>query len=453
MGAVQRTLVVSTACVLAAIPPLLVASAIARFAVDVPIQDQWPFASEVVAWHEGRYTLRRLWFPNGQHRVPLPKLVMLPLAAQTGWDVRAEMWLNFAFSLLALALLAALARRTLRPVVGAGWTCLLPLLAIALFSLVAWQSWTWGWMMAAYLNVLGVALVAWALGRFGARPAGVALVTLGAVAAALSFLTGFVLFALAPLALLLLGRDGAIPRRGAALGAACVVFAVVAGVYAATYPAMMRRMGPPLAFDPLGVARFVVLYLGSPLAGRNQPAALLWGTSGLVLLAVSTALVWLRAPELRRAFLPWLLVATYTIGAGAMTAVGRMGGSMGHALLSRYTTVSGLFWASLPACVVLAAAAAGLFTAPRRVRAGAAVAAAVALALLLDSYTVVRQVGLGQLAHRREVALAARACLLASRRAPDVCLTPVNRDTRLVRQLSTKLAALHLGPFRERPGG
>jgi len=78
------------ALALAAVPPLLLAGVVRRFALDMPIQDQWGFAHEIIAFVKGEYPPAMIFFPVGQHRVVLPKLVMLPLAALTGWDVRAE---------------------------------------------------------------------------------------------------------------------------------------------------------------------------------------------------------------------------------------------------------------------------------------------------------------------------------------------------------------------------
>lgn len=439
---------------LAALPPILVGREVARFAVDMPLEDQWGFAGDVIAFARGEYGLSRLWLPAGQHRVVLSKLVMLPLARLTGWDVRAEMWFDFAAMLAALGFLAALARRTLRPSFPVSWSSTLPVMSAALFSLVAWQSWTWGWMMAAYLNVLAVTIVAWALGRFGASDAGVAVMVLAASAAALNFISGMVLVGLVPVALALLPRGHGESHRIRRVAVAALLLGAMAALYIATYPRFwLQRATPTMRFSPLELAIFVLRYLGSPMTGRDPAAALLWGTGGLLLVGACALLAWARGPELRAALLPWLLLVVYIVGAGAVTAIGRMASEPGLAVASRYTTISALFWASVPPLALLAAESVGLRRAPLALRAATAVAAAIALLLFANAYATTWEQSIGGLMGRQSAATEARACLLASLDAPDACIRRISRQPGLVRRMSVELAELRYGPFRERGTG
>src|SRR5262245_52570981 len=106
------------------------------------MRDQWRFAPHVVEFFSGDYTLERLWRPSGDHRVALPRAVMLALALCTRWDVRAEMWFDFALALASLGLLGDLARRTLGAMAPRAWAWTVPVSSAAIFSMAAWQSWT-----------------------------------------------------------------------------------------------------------------------------------------------------------------------------------------------------------------------------------------------------------------------------------------------------------------------
>lgn len=433
---------------LTALPPSCVAFVVARFAVDIPLQDQWGFAGEVIAYVQGSYSAAQLWLPVGQHRVVMPKLVMLMLAGLTGWDVRAEIWFNFGTALATLALLAAVAHRTLRPLFPAGWPWTLPLMSAALFSLAASQSWTWGWMMAAYLNVLAVAIAAWALDRFAGRYVGIALLVAAATVAALSFISGLVLVVLVPLALLL--RPATDQRRVWRACAAAVLLGAIATVYVVTYPrGMLQAAAPTVRLEPAGLVMFTLRYLGSSLGGWEGDVSLAWGVAGLLVFSACALLVWRRAPELRGALLPWLFLATYVVAAGTVTGIGRLASGPGLALASRYTTISGLFWASLPVCVLLAARAVGLARAPFALRAAAGVACAIALGLGVDAYATAWQRGYGGLIGRQNAALEVRGCLRASLDAPDACLRRIFPQPKVVRAASRDLSRLRLSLFRE----
>ena len=438
------------ALALAAVPPLLMTRVLERFALDVPIQDQWAFAPEIVAFVKGEYSPAMMFRPVGQHRVVLPKLVMLPLAALTGWDVRAEIWFNFATVVACLLLLADLARRTLRRSWPVAWACAVPLASAALFSLASWQSWTWGWMMAAYLNVLPTVVVAWALGRFGLRGPGLALMAVGAIAASLSFISGLTLVALVPVALLAMPTDGRDEGRGRRIAIVTVVLVAAAALYVVTYPRGVRvQTTPNLTFRPLDLALFTIRYIGAPLAGQSLESAVWWGVAGLLVSATSAGLAWRRARELRAALLPWLLLAAYVVASGAVTGVGRLGSGPQLALASRYTTISALFWVSLPPCVLLAAHAAGLRRASRAKRGTALLMAVVALMAVGSAHVATWERGLGALRGRFQALSEGGGCLRTQPAPADACLRQVSRAPQLVRRVAEQLRPLQLGPFRD----
>ena len=65
------------AMLVALVPPILVLDVVARYAVNVPMFDHWPFSWIVVRYFRGELDWAALWYPSGQHRILVPKVVML----------------------------------------------------------------------------------------------------------------------------------------------------------------------------------------------------------------------------------------------------------------------------------------------------------------------------------------------------------------------------------------
>jgi hypothetical protein len=424
---------------LASVPPLLVAVVISRYGLNVPLRDQWRFALHVVDFFSGDYGVERLWQPSGDHRVALPRAVMLMLAACTRWDVRAEMWFDFALAVASLILLGDLARRTLGCVAPCTWAWTVPVSSAAVFSMAAWQSWTFGWMMTAYLAVLGVSLTAWALGCYATSGRGSWWMLLGATIAALSYLSGLVMVVLVPLAVVLLPRRSP-DRRLRHVMIATVWAGILLALYFVGYPraSVTRSVA---SIDARALGYFVLRYLGAPLGTHD--GALAWGAGGVAAIATSAALVWWGSPQARRALLPWLLLAAFAASSGLATGLGRRSAGAGAALLSRYTMLSCLFWTSVLPCLVLAASAW-----PSRVRT-AALAALVAVGVVAGrAYVATWQRGVEATKARHASLLVAAGCLQHVARAPTPCLQRLARQSpALVRRVAPRLAQLRLGPY------
>jgi hypothetical protein len=434
---------------LAAVPPLLVAIVIARYGLNVPLRDQWRFAPDVIAFVSGQYSWALLWRPSGDHRIPVPRAVMLVLASWTRWDVRAEMWFVFALALANLCLLGDLARRAIEPLAPRAWMWMVPACAASVFSMAAWQSWTFGWMMGAHLAVFGTVLSAWALGRYAATGRGLSCMLAGAALAALSYLSGLLVPVLLPVALAVIPLDALVLRarrvrhiRIATLGAATLTVVYFLGYPRASVTGSLEASG--LGVTALGY--FVLQYLGAPLALGDRAAALAWGTGGLIAVGVSTVLAWSRGPAARRALLPWLLLVTCAVGSGVAIGVGRHG--PGVALLSRYTMLSSLFWASVPACLLIAASAGGLRERTVWTRMVAGVFVIVVLIVSARAYWRTWQYGLAATRARHQSLRIATGCLRDTPRANDRCLRRLcDQDPALVRRVAPQLAHLGLGPF------
>src|SRR4030095_9773665 len=74
------TIVLAPPLLLAALPPLFVALVSGRHGENVPLRDQWRFAPDVIDYVSAQYGWARLWRPSGDHRVVVPRAVMVTLA-------------------------------------------------------------------------------------------------------------------------------------------------------------------------------------------------------------------------------------------------------------------------------------------------------------------------------------------------------------------------------------
>jgi hypothetical protein len=340
----------------AAIPPVLVGLIIAVYGLDVPYWDQWELVPVLRAAAESRVEVAALWARHNEHRVPIPKALMLVLAAVTRWDVRGEMAASFGIALVTLALLRSTLVRTIEPLAPGAVPHLTLVASLGCFAVTGWERWLWGWNVCVHLVALSAAAAAWALARWGERGRGALVALLAAAAGALSFGSGLAVLALVPVAVWAAARGS--PRQrlvrfvatGTAAGVAILVVAV--GLPAPSLRAAVESPG--------ALALYLLVYLGSVFRFLGVAGAGVAGGLGVLAFAGAAVRVWSRRPAARGAMCPWLLLGgSMVLGAG-MTAVARsalFGPS--QALSPRYTALAGLFWLSVAAVSVMALARPG----------------------------------------------------------------------------------------------
>jgi hypothetical protein len=129
-----------------------------RHAVNVPVWDDWLRAPLAAAWHDGTFGLGDLYAPHIDHRIVLPRLMMLANLALTGGDLRFEMGVTFAVALAGAAALCARLHRTL-PAGAAAATFVANLF---LFSPLQWENFLWAIQTAFVIPLacLSLALLA-----------------------------------------------------------------------------------------------------------------------------------------------------------------------------------------------------------------------------------------------------------------------------------------------------
>jgi hypothetical protein len=439
---------------LAIVPAAFTAALVARSGLDLPLLDDWDLVPLLLAAREGTLGPGEFWAQHNEHRLVVPRALMLGLALASDFDPRVQQagsWL-FAASLLALWLRQARASARALGLAPSPWFA--PAASLLVFSFAQWQNWLWGWQIQIFMSLLaggaGLALLAAPLG-WGRIAAAAAL----GVVATLSFGTGFAYWPAG--ALLLALRD---PRDRVGAGARLAAWVLFAGLLAAVYASGYQspaRHGSPLASlgRPLGLAAYALAFLGGPVAPFAGlpafpeltapwpvlPVAMVAGLlGGLGAAGVASWLARDAPPDARRPLVFWVAVAVQALGAALLCGVGRSGafGAI-QGLESRYLTVASPLWVALVALLVLAAG--------RRRRGAATAWAAVAAvaALAAGSSLVASRLGPRWL-ERYEPA---RARLLA--RDPSVLpLLAPDHPPELIAERARTLERLRLSVFRER---
>lgn len=412
------------------------------FGRNVPIHDEWNHMGMVRDFYMGMPWLDDVVAHYGEHRVPVPKLLILGLSPFSRLNVKLEMYL----AALLMALAAGACWRLLAAAEGAPRWAIVPI-GWLLISTAQYENLLVGWQFQIPLMN---ALVAWgfvALSAGGARGLATGAVAIGL--ATFSFANGLLAWP-AGLPLAATARE---PRhRWFRAGAWVVIAAVVAGLYTWGYSGFERvprgYFAAPLERPGDALRLFLALYGNNFGLGRISPS-IVAGAGSLLVLALAALLI-SRYDRWRRTDLPWLALWLFSLASVASIVIGRSFAWRDFATPSRYLTVA-IF---IPVVTVYAAARA-LGALWRRDRRSRLLATSTGLALaggLVVAGVLTARVGWLVGPANRDLKERALPCLLAYRTAPEDCLDDLFvADGEWVRAQAPILERWRLGPFAAPP--
>lgn len=444
-------LATAIAClILALVPPLLTSFLVWRYTVDVPIVDQWSMVEDLRQLDAGEWGLTDLVRSHNGHRILVSRLILVPLALHTGWNVRVEVMLNLlAATALVLAIVAGV--RPLSAGRSGGDPRLLLATAtatVAVFSLAQWENWLWGNQLQVYLAVLFsmAALLALSVSRPGWGSYAVALLLV--LVASFSQAPGLVAW---PVGLMLLlahpelrGRRIA-PLAGWAVAAACLMW-----FYLQDLPGDAGARSVSLDFldSPGRALIFGLTVLGAPVASFTGSAwppevSRVAPMAGATLLGATGGLAWAlwrsRTTPLRDLLFP-LAATGWAFGVASQIALGRAQLGLPTAMASRYVTLVVPAWAvTIILGVRVATGGTALGRLWRALGGGWAVAAY--LGLLVASVA-----SIPYFPSRHALLEPARAALAAGR--PDEMLARLHPEVHQVHDGLPVLRELRLSAFR-----
>lgn len=282
-------------------------------------------------WRNGALLQSDAWHVHhGSHLHVAAYLVLLAtteLSANNPW---LDWVVNWILLLAYASALLAIAFRVL-PVAGPSWWAGLVFLVLYPGHLANLQ---WGWQVAVFLCLLGLAVSVWALtGRSLTWRRNLLAITASILACA-SFATGF---ALLPICMGLILMRADIPLRRRWLLA---VPWLVVGVSAAWGAAVGLHGGGGFALDPFALLVYAMNFLGSGVARFATDAAPWLAFSGL-LSGVYAA----RLRGVDSASRPWLALMCFGACSAMLVAIGRAAPfGVEQAFASRYVSFSSTFW-------------------------------------------------------------------------------------------------------------
>jgi hypothetical protein len=327
----------------ALIPPAVLVAALVRWFVNVPYLDQWWLLPLIAAQREGRLTFDLIWHQNAEHRLFFPKLIMLELARWSAWDLRWEVAVNLALTLVCFGAIVVHLHAANRLVRSTFTSAYIVLAAFVLFSPAPFENWLWSWQLPYFLIQFCVIACGWCL-AFHRRSFFAFVVALScAVVASWSFATGFGAWVSGMVPLLLVARRSV--RIRALL---CWVLGAVLtlAIYLWDYKFLSWS-------DPIGAVQrlwhfigYVLVFLGSALVPTHWlNAAMIFG---VVYVGVYTYLLVNIArshPRLRLATASFLSWSAFALSASMLTAVGRSNvHNLTQAMAPRYITFTQLGW-------------------------------------------------------------------------------------------------------------
>ena len=344
---------------LGVLPAIVLLADIRAFAVNIPFMDDWQFVPLLEKAKNGTLTFQELWAPHDEHRLLLPRIIIIVSMFATGGDYRVQSFITFSVVALISACLLWLMVRLNGSRSSVLWTWVLA--NIALFSPIQFHNWLWPMQFAYFLPYTFLALCLCTLyARIPALPKFV-LAAIFALAGNCSFVQGNLIWP-AALSVILFAPD--ILRKGVRRNFA--VAWVVLGAVAMTFyfwglehnsaapdyayghegvpPTMstLRELHEHPANTVLRMGLFILGMFGNSIA-RGFPVAdnlvftQICGAIVLTLALFGLAMAWRRGLFFNRA-LPWACLLLFTFLTAAFVCVGRVWRGDLQPLTPRYAT-------------------------------------------------------------------------------------------------------------------
>jgi hypothetical protein len=383
---------------------------LAKYGVDVPLEDQWDSPiRQLAALRAGALTLAELAHQHNEGRKFFANLISVGVAQLAGhYDTRAELIIGPVVFAATLALLLLATRRA-----ASRATC--AAIAAAATS-IAWSTHT-GWFhlySLTFERLLPDLTLAGGLSLFALRGNGWA-PTLGAIALAgagqFSFMSGIVAWPLLIAYVGLARRPKAGIAAAALLGGALAVTALYFHGY--VRPAYHSAPSAVLAQPPSRIVGFALAFLGN--AFTRAPGVGVWlGAFGLVAWIALGARALRGAPGASRDVrLLWVVFGAFSIAQAALATIGRLPMGTANAVRPDYVPHAIPLYVSIAALVLLDVR-------PKRRHAANALALATCVAwassLASDGFR-------RELEQLRQTRLRVKACVLLARHHEDAaCL-------------------------------
>lgn len=330
---------------ISSIPFIYLVYLVVTFSVDLPYRDSWDLIPYIEKVHSDNLTPVDLWAQHNEHRIFFPRIIMLLYAELTHWDIKHATLINILLGALIFSSFAYLVRKTTQKKKTISlW--IFPVLSLIIFSLNQWENWFHEWQMQIFLSVL--LFLNWViimssdnLNRLKFFAA-----TILAVISTYSFSNGLIIW---PIGALLLVLKSKFKRNNLSYLFIWVASSIV--IYISYFINYQRPLYHPplLAFtkDLSGYVKYVLVYLGTPVAISDTNAALFFGFFGLFITSFAYLFIIKNKLTPFSTLVPYMCLTLYVILSALITGIGRAGISNNLVPTSRYATISQLLWLSI----------------------------------------------------------------------------------------------------------
>ncbi|MEM0896122.1 MAG: hypothetical protein AAGJ79_04485 [Verrucomicrobiota bacterium] len=349
--------------VVAWLPAVVTIVFVDESSVNIPVWDDFERIPLLEKYEAGELTLGFLISPHIEHRILIPRLIILANYEWGGGDIRNEVWVILGSLLMTSMALAALVLRT-RGARASSWLIVF-LINLTIFSLIQYQNLCWAIQTAFVLPLMFLALTLltlhsrWPSGwRFG-------LCVLWAMGATFCFTHGLVLWLLV-FGYFLLSPDFASMRsRVVTTGIWGAVAAAVFGLYfhdlsSTSHPVHSYFQAPgatPPGLEGILVGAnevervkgYAMNALGSQFSryvfAPPKEIAPVTGAVQLVLFVLAAATgvgvcLARRDKESWRDLLPWMALGGYVLVTVLIMALGRSHMGLGRSMSPRYISIT-----------------------------------------------------------------------------------------------------------------
>lgn len=324
-------------------PGLLSLWAIWHFSVNVPLLDEWVIARLLPQVQAGTATWFEWFRQFNEHRILVPRLVIVLLAQLSNWDLKWESLVTWCLTALIGLGLFQLGKSTHRS------SLVIILTSLLIFSFAQWEN----WLIGLYLKYLiPIACLVWGLNLTSSnthpwlKAGGAACLS---TIATFSIANGLLLW------LLLFPNLFSTWTKLQHQKPIAIAWGI--GFTLHLYWYFRDYRSPYADFDwlyPLThlaeVTHYLLAFLGAPLAFGTpwSPLAIATLIGGVLSIGFILAIYQLwRRPHLWQPSLPWLTISLYSLTSGLVVAIGRIYSGVDQALTSRYSTFALYFMVGL----------------------------------------------------------------------------------------------------------
>jgi hypothetical protein len=333
----------------------MLALVVYRYHLEAPQWDQWELVPLLEKYYGRNLKFSDLWFQHNEHRLLLPKAVMLGLASLTRWNIFVEQIFNLFLSVIIFILFVIKVKRNFKTYYGKGLDFFILVLALLIFSLNQGESWFWSWNMQIFFNLLAVIAGIFFLSARNLGLWHLGMAVFCGLAANYSYAVGLIYW---PTSLMVIAFMAGEDRKKKIvylfLWMLIATLAISAFFINYARPEDQAILSLVLKW-PWRYLQYVLAYLGAPLlpAEANPQASFLLGLSGLLLMTALSFFLLKKSRVNFRELLPFFVLSLYAIGSALLTGIGRAGYGPIQAMSSRYITLSNMFWAYIFLCLFL----------------------------------------------------------------------------------------------------